>query len=68
MVHLMVHLPAQAKMAGPVHFRSMWSTERFLKRCKNYVRTKSHPEGSIMEGSLFDESLTYCSHYLQDDI
>jgi hypothetical protein len=28
MVHLMVHLPAQAMIAGPVHFRSMWATER----------------------------------------
>lgn len=29
MVHLMVHLPAQAMIAGPVHFRSMWATERY---------------------------------------
>ena len=28
MVHLMVHLPAQARMAGLVHFRSMWPVER----------------------------------------
>ena len=28
MVHLMVHLPTQAKIAGPVHFRSMWPIER----------------------------------------
>ncbi|XP_025795594.1 uncharacterized protein LOC112875826 isoform X2 [Panicum hallii] len=66
-VHLMVHLPVQARMAGPVHFRSMWPVERFLKKCKGYVRTKSHPEGSIMEGSMFDEALTLCSRYLQDD-
>ena len=40
---------------------------RFQKKCKGYVRTKSHPEGSIMEGSLFDEALTLCSRYLQDE-
>ena len=28
MVHLMVHLPAQARMAGPVHFRNMYPIER----------------------------------------
>jgi len=28
MVHLMIHLPIQAKIAGPVHFRSMWPVER----------------------------------------
>ncbi|XP_020407652.1 uncharacterized protein [Zea mays] len=66
-VHLMVHLPTQARVAGPIHFRSMWPVERFLKKCKGYVRTKSHPEGSIMEGSLFDEALTLCSRYLQDE-
>jgi hypothetical protein len=31
------------------------------------VHTKSQPEGSIMEGSLFDEALTLCSRYLQDE-
>ena len=25
---MMVHLLAQAKIAGPVHFRSMWPVER----------------------------------------
>ena len=33
-------------------------------RLKVSVRTKSHPEGSIMEGSLFYNSLTLCAHYL----
>jgi hypothetical protein len=28
MVHLMVHLPDQARIAGPVHFCSMWPVER----------------------------------------
>jgi hypothetical protein len=66
-VHLMVHLAAQARMAGPIHFRSMWPVERFLKKCKGYVRTKSHPEGSIMEGAMFEDALTFCSRYLQDE-
>lgn len=33
-------------------------------RCKGYVRTRSHPKGSIAESYLFDESLTFCSRYL----
>ena len=28
MVHLMVHLPAQARLAGPVHYRNMYPIER----------------------------------------
>lgn len=33
-------------------------------KLKGFVRTKSHPEGSIAEGYVFDESLTFCSRYL----
>lgn len=32
---------------------------RFLMRLKGYVRTRSHPEGSIAESYIFDESLTF---------
>jgi hypothetical protein len=40
MVHLMVHLPAQARVAGPVHFRSMWPVERsFFTPSNSYIRT-----------------------------
>lgn len=67
MVHLMVHLPAQAMIAGPVHFRSMWAVERYIGKLKGHVHTRSHVEGSIAEGYLFDESLTFCSHYLDGE-
>nr|XP_048321734.1 uncharacterized protein LOC125419567 [Ziziphus jujuba var. spinosa] len=54
MVHLAVHLPNEAKMAGPVHTRWMYPFER----------NKAHPEGSIAEGYVVNEALTYCSMYL----
>ncbi|XP_060673911.1 uncharacterized protein LOC107404290 [Ziziphus jujuba] len=54
MVHLAVHLPYEAKMAGPVHTRWMYPFER----------NKAHPEGSIAEGYVVNEALTYCSMYL----
>jgi len=37
-------------------------------RLKGDVRTKSHLEGSIMEGSMFYESLTLCGHYLHNQV
>ena len=37
-------------------------------RLKGDVRTKSHPEGSIMEGCMFYESLTLCGHYLHSQV
>jgi hypothetical protein len=32
---------------------------------KAYVRTRSHPEGSIAEGYIFDECLNFCACYLE---
>ncbi|WVY95575.1 hypothetical protein V8G54_027726 [Vigna mungo] len=31
-----------------------------------FVRNKAHPEGSIAEGYLAEESLTFCSRYIED--
>lgn len=33
---------------------------------KSYVRNKSQPEGSIAEGYLAEEVLTFCSQYLNE--
>ncbi|KAL0448686.1 UNVERIFIED_CONTAM: hypothetical protein Slati_1425000 [Sesamum latifolium] len=64
MVHLAVHLPQEAKIAGPVHSRWMYPIERFLKSLKGYVHNKAHPEGSIAEGYIIKECLTFMSMYL----
>lgn len=39
---------------------------RNLMRLKSYVRNKAQPEGSIAEGYLAEECLTFCSRYLED--
>ena len=33
---------------------------------KQYVRNRAHPEGSIAEGYLAEECLTFCARYLSD--
>lgn len=33
-------------------------------KLKSYVRNKCHPEGSLAEGYLAEECLTFCSRYL----
>lgn len=38
---------------------------RYLHTLKSYVRNKSRPEGSIAEGYLAEECLSFCSMYLQ---
>jgi len=35
-----------------------------LGKLKSYVRNKAQPESSIAEGYLAEESLTFCSRYL----
>nr|XP_009623896.1 uncharacterized protein LOC104115034 isoform X1 [Nicotiana tomentosiformis]XP_018632796.1 uncharacterized protein LOC104115034 isoform X1 [Nicotiana tomentosiformis]XP_018632797.1 uncharacterized protein LOC104115034 isoform X1 [Nicotiana tomentosiformis] len=64
MVHLVIHLPREAKLAGPVQYRWMYPIERFLRKLKCYVRNRSRPEGSIAEGYIVEESLIFCSRYL----
>ncbi|XP_071913572.1 uncharacterized protein [Coffea arabica] len=66
MEHLLVHLPEEAKLGGPFQFRSMYPIERYLCTLKNYVRSRSHPEGSIAEGYLAEECMAFCSMYLDN--
>jgi hypothetical protein len=34
---------------------------------KGYVRNKAHPEGSIAQGYILEECLTFCSRFLDVD-
>ena len=65
MVHLVIHLPYEAMLAGPVQSRWMYPFERALGTYKQYVHNKAHPEGSIVEAYILNESLTFCSMYLR---
>ncbi|KAK5833712.1 hypothetical protein PVK06_017566 [Gossypium arboreum] len=63
MVHLVIHLPREAIIGGPVFYRWMYPIESKLK---SYCRNKRYPEGSIAEGYLAEECMTFCSRYLED--
>ncbi|CAI9265521.1 unnamed protein product [Lactuca saligna] len=54
-----------SSFGGPVHMRWMYPFERYMKKLKNYVRNKAKPEGSIAEGYVADEALTFCYMYLE---
>ena len=41
--------------------------ERYLRTVKGYVRNKAHLEGSIAEGYIVEECLTFCSRFLDVD-
>nr|XP_023893433.1 uncharacterized protein LOC112005415 [Quercus suber] len=65
MVHLVRHLATEAKICGPVHYRWMYSIERYLSRLKSYVRNRAAPEGSIADGYYMEECLTFCARYME---
>ncbi|KAL3838469.1 hypothetical protein ACJIZ3_023060 [Penstemon smallii] len=66
MVHLPIHLAREATLGGPVQYRWMYPIERYLCKLKRYVNNKAFPEGSIAEGYIAEECLTFCSMYLDD--
>ncbi|CAL8107414.1 unnamed protein product [Prunus armeniaca] len=66
MMHVMVHLPEEALLAGPVNYRWMYPIERLLGELKKSVRNRAKPEGSIVEAWVQYESLTFCRMYLKD--
>lgn len=68
MVHLAIHLPKEALLRGPVHYGWMYPVERRLGYLKNTVRQMRYPEGSIAEGYIVDECLTFCSRYFNGDM
>ncbi|KAI5338865.1 hypothetical protein L3X38_018137 [Prunus dulcis] len=49
MMHVMVHLPEKALLAGPVNYRWMYPIKRILGELKKSVRNRAKLEGSIIE-------------------
>ncbi|XP_016194714.1 uncharacterized protein LOC107635682 isoform X1 [Arachis ipaensis] len=50
----------------PININSFGLINRYLGQLKSYVRNKAQPEGSIAEGYLMQEILTFCSRYLDN--
>ncbi|GJS89133.1 hypothetical protein Tco_0771769 [Tanacetum coccineum] len=65
-IHLVIHLPLEALEGGPICPQWMFPFERYIKKLKGYVRNKAKPEGSIEEGYVVEEALTFSSHYFRD--
>ena len=64
-IHLLVHLPREIKLCGPVHARWMFFLERYLLHLKRFGRNVAHPEGSICEGYVQAEAMFYCRTTIQ---
>ncbi|XP_016676286.1 uncharacterized protein [Gossypium hirsutum] len=59
MTHLIIHLPMEAKLGGPVQYR-------YLMGLKALVQNRAYPKGSIAEGYIVSECLTFYSRYFSD--
>jgi hypothetical protein len=64
MQHLLVHLPYEALVGGPVQFRWMYSQETELKKLRATVRNKARVEGCIAEAFAAKEITIFSSQYL----
>jgi hypothetical protein len=63
MQHLLVHLPWEAMVGGPVRFRWMYSQERELKKLRYTVCSKARVEGCIVDVFVCKEITNLPSMY-----
>ena len=67
MVHLLVHIPEDISNLGPTFLHSMMAYERMNGMMKGYVRNRAHPDGSIVQGFLTEECVSFYQNYLNTD-
>ena len=64
-IHLLVHLPREVKLCGPVHTRWMFFLERFLGYLKGLRQNSAHIKGSISEGRIQAETMFHYKNVIQ---
>ena len=65
MVHLSVHLVREIEKCGPVFLRYMYPFERAMGVMKRLVKSRSRPEGNIVETYVAEEAIEFVSDYLE---
>ncbi|XP_028189754.1 uncharacterized protein LOC114376042 [Glycine soja] len=66
MVHLVVHLVREIRFCGPVYLRWMYPVERYMKVLKSYTKNQYRPEASIVERYVAEETIEFCSDYIEN--
>jgi hypothetical protein len=67
MQHLLIHLPYEGKVGGPVQYRWMYPFERALKRLRHIVGNKPRVEGCITEEFKYKEIAYFTSVYFTEE-
>ncbi|KAL0420721.1 UNVERIFIED_CONTAM: hypothetical protein Slati_3095000 [Sesamum latifolium] len=68
MEHLIVHLPYEVRVEGPVQHRWMYPFERFLHELKKKVKNKTYVEASIVEAYIIEEIGLFTSQYFESNV
>ena len=68
MEHLLIHLPYEALLRGPVHNGWMYPYERSMKHLKGKAKNLARVEGSIVAGSLSEETSHFTSYYFGSQV
>jgi len=66
MVHLVVHLPDEALLRGPIQYGWMYPIERRLGTLKNLLWNRARPKGSVAEAYLESETLAFWERFMDD--
>jgi hypothetical protein len=67
MQHLLVNLPNEAKVGGPVQYRWMYHIERTLKKLRAMVGNKRRVEGCIAEEFKYNEIASFTGLYFAEE-
>ncbi|KAG8082401.1 hypothetical protein GUJ93_ZPchr0014g46908 [Zizania palustris] len=68
MQHMILHLPYEARMGGPVQSRWCYSIERFQKILRNKCKNKCKIEASIAEAYVLEEVSNFTTRYYADNL
>jgi len=63
-VHLLVHIVEDIIHLGPAFLHNMMSFERMNGVIKGFVHNRARPEGSIVQGYLTEECISFCTNLL----
>ena len=64
MAHLCVHIVDDIIDLGPSFLHNMMPFERMNGIIKGFVRNMSRPDGSIIQGYLTQECISFCENFL----
>ena len=63
-INFRVHLVIEVRLCGLIYLRWMYTSDKFMKILKGYVRNRTRPKGCIVECYIVEEAIQFYSEYL----